>query len=815
MHSNQEHISSLLGFDQVLVPSRFVFDTYINAVRRQAIQLLKAAKPLPSLRLVHPGTTNSMLPVQVSSKRTSAVDIVVFCRFSRGWHTGGLDQALKLFQKIVLFTERSLHLYLIGTANDDHETRSYLDELRNITKDWTDAVTFLVNPAKPSITSLFSRGTIYWHLTGLNGSSHISVDPINPGSSDITLIEAMQYGSVPISANVGLAGEIIVHGHNGYLCSSESEFLLITMDILLASGHDWNKLRSDTMQSVQRFRFSNFSHDFHQLVHRGLLSHEFRQIAVAHDDTLPVPVVATRSKLVAVIIEPGMSANFKACVHNVMQYLGPLWRLQVFYSDDNENYHIVSNLLQRLRGRYVSLQTPVHSKADYDNLLKSKWFWSQFAMDERVLLFNVDSLLLRKGIEPFVEYDFISAPLLYDHLESARPVTREQLALTEEVLDYSTLYDRGAGQGAGLSLRWVGAMQKIIEVFSSEISRDEPEGVFFARNAKALNFNVASSETSYKFAWEVELPEFSGGAIFCHPPIGIHAPWLFMRPDLVGGLINRNLVDTVYVSVSIFPKTKEEIVKFLLEGRLKTQNLSTSMSSRFHRRTKHQNGLNSVSELHLHVKNSSMSPRAKTGKHGPSKQSAHNQRRGADERRNDSTPMALTLAPALPLGPSSDTVLLRPLRHRVSSNSSLRGHADLATGRASAGPGTVTTHTGSAGHIGDTISDTITTSKSANSNKLKAGKYGKSGALEKVVERMVQNSVAFPAAAAEQIDANITGGLSTEQDSQALFSLTKESASPSTAANRAASFSTTQIKAVPSSTTVKGASKKKKRSYFT
>lgn len=52
---------------------------------------------------------------------------------------------------------------------------------------------------------------------------------------------------------------------------------------------------------------------------------------------------------------------------------------------------------------------PINSIGDYNRLLTSKRFWRN--MPEKVLIFQHDSMLLREGIEEFLEFDFVGAPI--------------------------------------------------------------------------------------------------------------------------------------------------------------------------------------------------------------------------------------------------------------------------------------------------------------------------------------------------------------------------------------------------------------------
>lgn len=55
----------------------------------------------------------------------------------------------------------------------------------------------------------------------------------------------------------------------------------------------------------------------------------------------------------------------------------------------------------------------IKTAADYNRLLTSKEFWNKFKKFDRVLIFQHDSMLLRYGIDEFLKWDFIGAPLYH------------------------------------------------------------------------------------------------------------------------------------------------------------------------------------------------------------------------------------------------------------------------------------------------------------------------------------------------------------------------------------------------------------------
>jgi hypothetical protein len=55
----------------------------------------------------------------------------------------------------------------------------------------------------------------------------------------------------------------------------------------------------------------------------------------------------------------------------------------------------------------------IKTPADYNRLLTTKAFWEQFKKFDRLLIFQHDSMLLRGGINAFLKYDYIGAPLYH------------------------------------------------------------------------------------------------------------------------------------------------------------------------------------------------------------------------------------------------------------------------------------------------------------------------------------------------------------------------------------------------------------------
>ena len=124
----------------------------------------------------------------------------------------------------------------------------------------------------------------------------------------------------------------------------------------------------------------------------------------------------------------------------------------------------------------------VRSAHDYNNLLTSESFWKPLTEFEKVLIFQHDSGLLRKGIDEFLEYDYVGAPWF-----KGAPWARK---------------DRAGGNG-GLSLRCPKKSLALIQEFPYD-SRYGNEDVYFTHHLEKVGGIVAPYEVCKRFSVETE-----------------------------------------------------------------------------------------------------------------------------------------------------------------------------------------------------------------------------------------------------------------------------------------------------------------------
>lgn len=143
----------------------------------------------------------------------------------------------------------------------------------------------------------------------------------------------------------------------------------------------------------------------------------------------------------------------------------------------------------------------------YNNILMDKNFWKKLEHYNRCLIIQDDGVLIKKGIESFLKYDYIGAPWL-DVNENA---------------NIKKFNEKLIGNG-GFSLRNPKIMIEIIKTFS--LQRNElflnnlikiPEDVYFSKYINKINFTTLPS---IKIA-----SDFSSEQILNKNSIGFHKIW--------------------------------------------------------------------------------------------------------------------------------------------------------------------------------------------------------------------------------------------------------------------------------------------------
>ena len=153
----------------------------------------------------------------------------------------------------------------------------------------------------------------------------------------------------------------------------------------------------------------------------------------------------------------------------------------------------------------------------YNKLLTSLYFWESLEDYEKCLVVQDDGILLRKGIERFLEYDYVGASWID--------------APGNEYLK-SNVNSELVGNG-GFSLRTVSKMKDVVKNTTNEDKRilfynnlnNTPEDVYFVKNLKKMNGVKMPSSRDASF--------FGSEEILNMDSLGIHKLWCYHHSDSI------------------------------------------------------------------------------------------------------------------------------------------------------------------------------------------------------------------------------------------------------------------------------------------
>lgn len=215
------------------------------------------------------------------------------------------------------------------------------------------------------------------------------------------------------------------------------------------------------------------------------------------DFRAPHGLAAPREKC-AVIVEGRSHPHLGYVMRNVLHFLDDSWGLCVVHGSENRTF--VEDLV-RGWGDVVLIDagTANIDTEQYNDLLTQPSFWEGLP-SETILMFQTDSILRRRGIDAFLDFDYVGAPWMHALISGEEPV----------------------GNG-GLSLRKKSAMLRILASHERESGLQEDQ--YFSRWLYHDGCRMPSLTTASLFSTET---------IFQPESLGLHKAWLyhFERPFL-------------------------------------------------------------------------------------------------------------------------------------------------------------------------------------------------------------------------------------------------------------------------------------------
>lgn len=204
----------------------------------------------------------------------------------------------------------------------------------------------------------------------------------------------------------------------------------------------------------------------------------------------------------AVLVEPRVLPETEYVIRNI-NYFTEGWPILWFHG--RKNAAQAGELAGRLQGNLKLVALEVDDlKNNYNELLTSPMFWRKIPA-ENILVFQTDALLLRRGIQDFLGYDYIGAPWHFG----------------------------GAGNG-GLSFRKRSKMLEVLRRVNYKPALGN-EDVFFVAQLKQI------PET--KLPTVAQAGEFSIETVFFPEPLGLHNAWHYLPAAQIQQLLKPEMYD--------------------------------------------------------------------------------------------------------------------------------------------------------------------------------------------------------------------------------------------------------------------------------
>lgn len=217
-------------------------------------------------------------------------------------------------------------------------------------------------------------------------------------------------------------------------------------------------------------------------------------------------------KLGLCIVEPRCHELLSGILHNMAYIYGNTDTvLYIVHGSDNEQF--VKDICKSwINVKFFNLGVQNITRADYNNLLTNKSFWTCFAT-EYILMFQTDSFIRKKIPEVFYHFDYVGAPWSDKEKNKGWSPAKN---------------GRFVGNG-GFSLRKLSSIKEICSKYEYDPILLEGEDVFFS---KYLAIDTVPPPSLAR--------QFSVEHFYYEDPVGFHQCWRFQTIEDIKSWIFTN-----------------------------------------------------------------------------------------------------------------------------------------------------------------------------------------------------------------------------------------------------------------------------------
>ena len=113
-----------------------------------------------------------------------------------------------------------------------------------------------------------------------------------------------------------------------------------------------------------------------------------------------------------------------------LKYIPKEWALTIYCSSLNHDQIKKTDFERDIH--IIVLDYPTLNIQGYNSMLKSSFFWKSLPY-EKVLIFQSDSRLLKKGVEDFLEWDYVGSPFVFQAHGGNGGLSLRNVKIMEEI----------------------------------------------------------------------------------------------------------------------------------------------------------------------------------------------------------------------------------------------------------------------------------------------------------------------------------------------------------------------------------------------
>ena len=197
-------------------------------------------------------------PVDVSKFKSAGKKekiILSVARFSQLTQSKRQDVLIDVFKRFYDLGNKDWRLVLAGGV--EVGVGEYVEKLKKASRGYP--ISILEGPDFKKLVGLYAESAFFWTASGFGISEQD--EPVKVEHFGITVVEAMAAGAVPFVYNAGGHREIIKDGENGFLWSTKTDLLNLSLK-LVKNKQKEKEISSQAKKDAKKYSYDRFKNEF-------------------------------------------------------------------------------------------------------------------------------------------------------------------------------------------------------------------------------------------------------------------------------------------------------------------------------------------------------------------------------------------------------------------------------------------------------------------------------------------------------------------------------------------------------------------------